>query len=126
MIDGFQRGYERGARDVGTLANAGYRNGRGSAMRYGSRIGRDTGRFGIFRLRRISLFTGYGETAVLVNSSLYMIWDGPFRTLIIGQSLAFPPWLLLSMHLDSHLEVGLKRLPRLYSSCPCFSREIHW
>lgn len=55
MIDGFQRGSERGARDVGTLANAGYRNGRGSAMRYGSRIGRDTGRFGILRLRRISL-----------------------------------------------------------------------
>lgn len=35
-----QRGSERGSRDVGTLANAGYRNGRGSAMRYGSRIGR--------------------------------------------------------------------------------------
>lgn len=29
--------------------------------------------------------------------------------LIMGQQLAFPPWLLLSMHLDSHLEVGLKR-----------------
>lgn len=55
VIDGFQRGVGTGARDVGTLANAGYRNGRGSAMRYGSRIGRDTGRFGIFRLRRISL-----------------------------------------------------------------------
>jgi len=40
VIDGFQRGSERGSRDVGTLANAGYRNGRGSAMRYGSRIGR--------------------------------------------------------------------------------------
>ena len=61
MIDGFQRVPERGAMDVGTLANAGYRNGRRSAMRYGSRIGRDTRRFGIFRLRRISLFTSYGE-----------------------------------------------------------------
>lgn len=97
MIDGFQRGSERSARDVGTLANAGYRNGRGFAMRYDSRIGRDSGRFGLFRLRRICLFTGYGETAVLVNSLLYI------RTLIIGQPLAFPPCLLLSMHFDSHL-----------------------
>ena len=44
MIDGFQTGVGTSARDVGTLAEAGYRNGRGSAMRYGSRIGRDTGR----------------------------------------------------------------------------------
>ena len=49
------------------------------------------------------MFTGYGERAVLVNSHLY--GTGP----IMGQQLAFPPWLLLSMHLDSHLEVGLKR-----------------
>lgn len=61
----FDRGYERGARDLGTLVETDYQNGRGSAMRYGSRIGRDMGRFGIFRLRSLSLFIRYGETAVL-------------------------------------------------------------